>query len=232
MHFVPIQRVSHQKKTKKMDELYVDIDFGEAFFLPRWMIVLRCVGGGTYRCYDTYRNSRARGPTLCSPPPHCFQEMEHLVVQPVYVSKFSCKLVVKENLDVFVDELFFGAGSIFTPNFRLFVNGASPGLEVKLISFCFLLHVSDCLAAIRTVARQSFKLLELSIAICWDSEVEWRQRSLWMDESRQFCCNQLLVFAHKLNPVVVAHCRISQSLNRPWSRSVFGSASDTMIVVY
>lgn len=84
------------------------------------MIVLCCVGGGTNRRYDTYRNSRARGPTLCSPPPHRFQEMEHLVVQPVYVSKFSCKLVVKENLDIFVDELFFGGGVYFHSQFQTF----------------------------------------------------------------------------------------------------------------
>lgn len=85
-----------------MAELYVDIYFGEALFLPRWMVALLCcVGGGTNRRYDTYRNSRARGPTLCSPPPHRIQEMEHLLVQPVHVSRFSCKLVVKVNLNLF-----------------------------------------------------------------------------------------------------------------------------------
>lgn len=34
------------------------------------IVLLCCVGGGTNRCFDTYRNSRARGPTPqpTSPP--------------------------------------------------------------------------------------------------------------------------------------------------------------------
>lgn len=43
----------------------MDVYLGEASFHPRWVILALCtVGGGTNRCYDTYRNSHVQRPTL------------------------------------------------------------------------------------------------------------------------------------------------------------------------
>lgn len=64
VRLVPIQCESPNPTPKKREALYVDTYFGEASVLPRCTIVLLCaVGGGTNRYFDTYRNSRAGGPT-------------------------------------------------------------------------------------------------------------------------------------------------------------------------